>query len=366
MPENNIVTLLVNGEKFSWWQTVRISASVLNVSRSFSVSLTRDLTHDDGLPVKPGDEVEVLIGEDLVLSGYITKVSISYDSRATTITVNGSSYTIDLVECCLPLSVPHSFKQTTVGDGLAKLASSYGVEVADEVGVSDSLDLNVSPVEKIKSVIDKLIKSQTVLICDNERGQLLITEPGWRGASYDTLKTGVNILKGTREVDWSKVYSSYVVIGESPNPGSESTPADHQKSVSAEDWEVRTRVLVTAMDDAPTIATMTKRAMILKDFSKGSSEKLVYTVQGWRQSNGRLWEQNRLVQVQDGIAEVFGEYLITALTYELGSQGTTTQLELMHPHALLNTEFKSSKDAVKKSLGFKKKGKTENADWTTT
>lgn len=134
----------------------------------------------------------------------------------------------------------------------------------------------------------------------------------------------------------------------------------------ADDWEVRTRVLVTAMDDSPTIATMTKRAMILKDFSKGSSEKLVYTVQGWRQSNGELWQVNRLTQVKDGITDVFGEYLITAVTYELGPQGTTTRLELMHPHALLNTEFKSSKDAVKKSLGFKKKGKTENADWTTT
>lgn len=371
MRENNSVTLLVNGEKFSWWQSVRISASVLNVARSFSVSLTRDLTHKDGMPVKTGDEVEVMIGNDLVLSGYITKVSVSYDSKGITISVDGSSYTVDMIDCCLPLSVPHLLKQTTVGGGLTQLASSFGVEVVDKVGLSDRFNLNISPVEKLKAVIERLIKSHSVLIYDTENGQLEIATPGMKDPAFDSLISGANILKGTREVDWSNVYSSYVVIGESPNPGSESTPTDHQKSVSAEDWEVRTRVFVTAMDDSPTIATMTKRAMLLKDYSRGSSEKLLYTVQGWRQSNGDLWKVNQLVQVRDGIADVFGEYLIVSLTYELGSQGTTTRLELKPQFALLNTEFKSSNDAVKKasekaSLGFKKKGKTDNVDWTTT
>lgn len=365
MRENNAVTLRVNGELFSWWQNVRISASLTSVVRTFSVGLTRDLALAEALPVKAGDEVEVLIGEDLVLSGYVTKVSVAFDAKTVGIVVSGASYTVDLVESCLPIESPHLFKKEKVGNVLNSIASCFGIDVVEEVALDERVDVNISPVETVQSVIKRLIKSCSFLVCDSPSGGLVITRPVG-GRAEDILQTGLNVLSGTREVDWSKVYSSYVVIGESPNPGSESTPADHQKSVSADDWEVRTRVLVTAMDDSPTIATMTKRAMILKDFSKGSSEKLVYTVQGWRQSNGELWQVNRLTQVKDGITDVFGEYLITAVTYELGPQGTTTRLELMHPHALLNTEFKSSKDAVKKSLGFKKKGKTENADWTTT
>ena len=58
MRENNAVTLRVNGELFSWWQNVRISASLTSVVRTFSVGLTRDLALAEALPVMAGDEVE--------------------------------------------------------------------------------------------------------------------------------------------------------------------------------------------------------------------------------------------------------------------------------------------------------------------
>lgn len=172
MRENNAVTLRVNGELFSWWQNVRISASLTSVVRTFSVGLTRDLALAEALPVKAGDEVEVLIGEDLVLSGYVTKVSVSFDAKTVGIVVSGASYTVDLVESCLPIESPHLFKKEKVGNVLNSIASCFGIDVVEEVALDERVDVNISPVETVQSVIKRLIKSCSFLVCDSPSGGL--------------------------------------------------------------------------------------------------------------------------------------------------------------------------------------------------
>lgn len=368
MSENEQVTLRVNGNLLQWWQNVRITSRLTAIERTFSVSLTRDLSSAVSyLPVKPGDEVEVLIGDDLVLSGYVTKSTVNYSASSVSITVDGSSYTVDLSNCTLPISSRHSFKGITVRKAIAEMASNYAIEVVDKVGLVYDADYDVSPIQTIQSVISELAKKHSFLIHDDEKGRLVITAPGAENNCED-LVVGVNVLSGTKTSDASGVFSTYTVVGQGPNSKSDKSVGDHQKFVSVEDNSVRQRHIVKVVEGEQSLSLLTKRASLVRDVAKGSAVTLRYTVIGWRQADGALWKVNSVVTVVDPISESFDKFLISSVTFNKSSSGTTTDIELKGVNAFLSTEFKSPDEAVKQNEKSKyaKKGKTDGADWTKT
>lgn len=368
MAENDEVTLLVNGMRLQWWQSVRIASRLTAIARTFSVSLTKDLSSDEErLPVKPGDEVEVLIGNDIVLSGYITKTAINFSASSVSFTVEGSSKTVDLIDCTLPLSARHAFKGIAVRQAIAEMASHYAIEVKDIVGLTDAIDCQVAPIKKVQAVIDELAKKHSFLIHDDEYGRLVITMPG-AAEDADDLITGVNLLSGSKISDVSGVFSSYAVVGQGPNAKSEKGVKDHQKQAVVENASVRTRHTVKVVEGEQSLALLTKRAALVMDVAEGSSETLKFTVNGWRQQSGDLWCVNSIAKVSDPITETYGSFLVSSVTFKKDRSGTTTELELKGPNAFLSTEYKSPEEAAKQveKSKYAKKGKTEGADWTKT
>lgn len=372
MAEVDEVTLSVNGQEFAWWQNVQITTNLQNYCRTFTVGLTRDLSSEyvQSIPLKLGDEVEVSIGEDLVLSGYITNVQQSYSATGVSLTVSGASYTVDLCDCTLPLSAKHSFKKQTVAQIIESLATHYSVNVVDLLQSEEKIDLDVSPFDEIKRTLDGLIKEQSILLTDDAEGNIVITTAGRGGDCFDSLVTGVNILTGSRNASQREIFSEYVVLAQAKNSASEQPVTSNQLSASASNYDMRQRVRVVQQDGTPNRAQITKRAQLLRDYSSGKSESLTYTVQGWRQSNGSLWTPNSMVHVVDPILEVFGDYVISSVTYGKSESGTTTSIQCVPLSTYLNTELKDSSSAVKKSANeknysFVKKGNTEGAKWTT-
>lgn len=54
----------------------------------------------------------------------------------------------------------------------------------------------------------------------------------------------------------------------------------------------------------------------------GRSQAITYTVKGWRQGNGKLWEPNQLVRVTDPYQGIDAERLITDVNYRLTGQSS--------------------------------------------
>ena len=71
------------------WLDVSITCALQTLARTFTVSATRD-KEDLTLGVKPGDSVQVFIGEDRVLTGYITKREVSYNASGSSIRISGA------------------------------------------------------------------------------------------------------------------------------------------------------------------------------------------------------------------------------------------------------------------------------------
>ena len=87
MEDSTKVYVAVGGKKLSGWTSVRITEKLEAIARAFEVGYTQAPGKTD--PLKIGDAVEIMIGDDLVLTGWVTKISTSYTSKSLTRTVSG-------------------------------------------------------------------------------------------------------------------------------------------------------------------------------------------------------------------------------------------------------------------------------------
>lgn len=348
MPKNQ-VSLTISGVSYYGWLDVSVVARLQSIARSFKVVLTPKASegNDYSFRIDVGEEVDLKIGDDLVLRGYITKITENYSSSEHKITIEGHSKTIDLVECSVPDGNALSYKKLTVTQIVRDLAGYYGIGLVDEVPKTGTLDFDVSPEEKIKEALDRLIKKQHFLLTDNEKGQLVISDVGSGGDCQDRIVAGVNVLSRTRTQTASPLFCRYVVLGQGANPLSERPLTDNQLKCVAENSGVRFRVCTRVMSGNATQADLQLRATALKQVSKAEADQLAYTVQGWRQTKGELWKVNSMVLVDDDLLGIHKEYLISAVTYTMNGKGMLTEMELCNPEKYRNTTPPSTQEAIK-------------------
>lgn len=326
----NKVTLKVNGKKYENWLDVSITCTLQSLARVFAVKSTRS-KEDLTIGIEPQDEVQVLIDDEPVLTGYVTKREVSYSSSGVTITITGASKTVDLQDCCMPTGKPNSFRNQTHFQNLSAVCEPFGIKVVDEVKSVDRRNLEFSPTEKVGSAIINYLQKNGVLLTDNEFGNLVIAEAGSAGNAHDTLELGKNILEGKRTQDYSKRFSHYVTLGQVANPTSElPVSANHLREMVEDKSVRRTRYIVKQESGNASSEILKKKAGVLRDVGLGESDVLTYKVQGWKQSNGELWRVNLIVRFADRMLGKFenASWVITQISYSMSSSGTTAALTL--------------------------------------
>ncbi len=126
---NNTVFLRVNGRDWGGWTSVRISAGIDRIARDFNVSITRQWPGgEDVPPVKNGDAVEVLIGDDLVITGWVEALPLRYDAQTIMTGIVGRSKTADLIDCSASPAQHNGKNLFLIASALAR---PFGVDVVD-------------------------------------------------------------------------------------------------------------------------------------------------------------------------------------------------------------------------------------------
>lgn len=330
MQSDNTVSLKVNGKLYKGWLSVEITSKLQTLARRFSVSATRtlDSNGDKTNGIVPGDLVEVFIGEDKVLTGYVMRKAVSYTATGINITISGASKPIDLEQCCLPDGYPTSFKNQTHLDNLQSVCKPYGINVIDEVGNTNKCDFEIKPTETIKDAIVAYLQKHSLLIGDNENGDIVIREAGSDGASPEALEVGKNILSGERVQDHSALFSEFVVLGQATNALSELPTTSNQLKAVESYSGCRKRTSVTQGPGNSSQQGLHKKAVSLRDISVGKSNILTYSVRGWRQSNGDLWQINQKIIVTDDYLGFRGDLLVSGVRLSMMSSGMTASLTL--------------------------------------
>ena len=378
---NNRVTIRVGGKVYGGWKSVSIQIGMDQISRIFGLSVTDTFPgNTDFTRLRNGDQIQLFIGEDLVCTGYITKVEVNYDGKKVDVKLTGQSKTVDLVECC-PVAkygvgtgqdgntwkgvvvgkdgkkseVPPSAIQTTswknlkTSEIMASLAAPYGIAVHSVGEVGDKLaNHTVVPGETVSESINRLITKDNLVVMDDEAGDLVIVDVGSEGESADALELGKNILTGKAAFDSSKLFSRYVVLGQHAGTDTDfGRAAAEDKGIVDSALVTRPRLKVFKDQGQSGKTTCGKRADFERRYQEARYQEATYTVQGWRQSDGSLWKVNSMVFVIDKLLTIKNSLLVSKLTFSLSNHGMVTALTVL-PKDGYSREVKSSSAASSK------------------
>lgn len=331
------VFLRVNGREWGGWTSVRISAGIDRLARDFNVAITRRWpgSHEDTLPIKNGDKVEVLIGGDLVITGWVEALPLRYDANTKTMGIVGRSKTADLIDCS---AVPLQQSGATLYGVASALAKPFGIQVVDE-GAPQTALIDVQPEhgETVVDCLNRLLGQIQTLAYDDEQGRLVLGRVG-QVKTATALVLGENILSSDSERSVRERFSSYLVTGQRPGTdddfGETTIAAIRQRSYDS--GITRYRPYTIQQSGAVTMNSCQARCEFEAKQRAALTRETNYTVQGWRQGNGELWKPNRVVAVYDPFNGFNNEALVIAeVTYRQDDSGTLAELRVGPAEAYL-------------------------------
>jgi len=374
---SSLVRLVVEGQEYGGWKSVRIEAGIERQARSFDLEVTDKWPGQTDIPrrIRPFDTCQLYIGDDLVLTGYVDGTPIQYDATSVGVGVRGRSKTADLVDCCpieagksssaakpaggnwsnvigaddtkgTPVTPPaktaNQWSNAKLETIAAALAAPYGVRVVTEVDTGRVIsDHQIQPGETVFESIDRMMRQRHVLSTDNARGDLVFIDVGSTGRAVTALELGKNVLSGSADLDYSGVFSEYVVKGQRTGNDEEFGQAVAEQEASASDAmddggeaitrdsrARRRRVLVIRQSGQADEGTCADRAKYEKAYRSAKALESSYVVNGWRQENGQLWLPNLLVQVRDPVIGFDMEMVIAECAWIMDAEGLRTELKV--------------------------------------
>jgi prophage tail gpP-like protein len=329
------VELLVDGKLYAGWKQASVTRAMDAASGAFNLAVSdRWAPNSQPWAIEPGNECEVRVGGEVVISGYVDLVRPSFDAESHSIQVQGRDKSGDLVDCSA-VHDPDEWTSISLLQLANKLGAPFGISATAETDIGKPLDLvKLQHGETVLEAINRHAKMRKVLVMPDAKGGILLTRTGARRASVELIQ-GRNILRADGTLDWSERYSQYIVKGQANF--SEETDGETESHVSASVKDAgvsRYRPLLITNEGECNNATAGDRATWEANTRLGKSARASVTVQGWRQADGgELWQPNMLVRISASWLSLVGEMLIRQVTFDKDSRGTTTRLDLVSPQA---------------------------------
>lgn len=327
--------LRVDGRTFTGWLNLEIARSLEQAAASFAFGATSRYPGEiNPVRIRPSAACEVLIGAEVIATGYVDAVAPKIDASSYEISITGRSKTADLIDCSA-VHKPGRWHNRKAEKIAAELARPFGVEVRAAVDTGPALPrFALEHGETVFEAIEKLARARALLVTDDGAGRLVLTRAGQVRAQV-ALELGANILGGESKADASGVFGLYIVKGQRAGGDDDFGEAVAQVYGEATDPRVsRYRVLTINADGHTSRATAKARAQWEAATRLGKSLEGSVTVQGWRQvPGGRLWAPNELVQVKAEALGLSGEFLIAGVVLTLDEGGHRAKLDLALPEA---------------------------------
>lgn len=330
------VILSLGGQRHSGWKSVRIIESLDRVAHSFELSLSdkwSDGASADRRTIVAGMPCNVSIDNQVLISGYVDEVAPRYNATAHSIDVVGRSKAGDLVDCS---TEGQSFNGQTLLQIARALAQPFGIEVSVAAGVDIGPAITTArlePGQPIFEFLEEWARIRALRFVSDANGNLVITRAGV-GRTVDSVALGVNVRDAGGNLSVRDRYSLYTAVAQSAEFDDENFNAQVTGAAN-DDWGglARHRPYTFMVENAADAGAAKQRADWQRRTAYGRSQGIVYTLTGWRQSNGELWQFNTLASVVDAWAGVNGDRLIVEVSRVLDDQGRRTELRVMPKEA---------------------------------
>ena len=282
MREQDTMRLRVNAKEYGGWKEMRVNASIETISGDF------DLGYFDSWdgqrapwPINDGDACEVLIGDDVVLTGWVDESNDSLEATSSSLQVTGRDKTGDLVDC----SAIHKPDQWS-GQKLPAIASilcrPFGIKVKAEVDCGPAFPtVKVQPGEKAFEIIERLCRMRAILPMSDGKGNLILTQAGKGGNAHSALVEGENILAVKRKRSQKDRYSEYIVKGQQSGISAAALGGGPAVEIVSAKGEITTRAAAPASGRAKDPGITRYRPLVL--ISEGEAS-------GHSPATRALWE----------------------------------------------------------------------------
>ncbi len=330
------LTLVVGGRQLSGWTSVRLTRSVERVPSTFELSLTERYPGEaDALLVQPGDGCTVLLGADLVLTGYVDRFVPSIDGRSHSIMVMGRSRVCDLVDC----SAVWPGGQISGASALAvaqRLAQPYGITVTSTAPPGRTIpQFNLMLGETCYEVIERICRYSQLLAYDLPDGNLVLAQTGTMSAASG-FQQGINVQRASAAYSMDEKYSKYVVVLQALDVLGDAGDGGNQAAVYIDPTVSRFRELILVSDQADggqLIAGARARWEAARRY--GRSMRVTLETDSWRDADGVLYAPNTLVPLDLPVLKTTpGElWVVSEVSYRRDEGGTAAELVLMPPEA---------------------------------
>lgn len=383
---NNAVTFRVGTKEVSSidvpFKSVRISHSIEQLAGTFSIDVSGGWTRPLGFGVEKGMPCEVLIGRDVMITGYLDNIEVQATTTQHTISFDGRDRAGDLVDCSAP---PREWVGMNFEHVAIELCKPFGIDLYRQVQtgpagyITPEKKHEPCPIERcnnggdklprkatnsgetVHRTLEKLARQQGVLLISDRKGGLLVTRAGLAGRSTDALSMNGNIKEIRLQESFVNLFSQITVKGQAN--GATSTAAGtpvftavqsvkpsstikrgavvKSSSTALPDSQVtrssaadRYRPLIIIADSQADAKRCSEMAQWEASTREAKSKRITVVVQGWRQSDGSLWSINKMVRLVCPWVREDEDMLICSCEYSIDhSGGTITRMHLTSPDA---------------------------------
>ena len=342
--------LEVNGVQYDNFIAASCEIRLDSLCRQFSFSATAD--GDQSLPFKGGEKCKVRVDGELVITGTIEIVDVSYDSEAHNIQVSGRSLTGDLLDSTLDSIPSISGENLTLKKLMQIIIDHLGlsIKVIDNVSpaaFTAAEDLpNPEPGENAFQFVEKYARKRQVLLTDDKNGNIVIaSNSAINGAGriqHILNSVDNNVLSAAFTYDITGRYNRYkVVSGLNPSALNFAGDTDLDSIASqgggATDSAIKAgRQLIIEAEAPFSDSQCVERAKWESNIRK--SRGLVYScvLGGFRVAgdSGELWQTNRLYQITDDFLGKVEPMLANSVRFNFDlDEGSTTEIGFVGPQA---------------------------------
>jgi prophage tail gpP-like protein len=351
MNTSNIVEIEVAGKKFKGWTQVQVQRGIEQTTSQFSLSAA---LHPGDIVIRPQQICKIYINGTLVITGKVESATHEYTNDSGNVfTISGRSKTADLVDCSV--TPPLQYNNTTLAKIVDALTTPYGIKT--KIEGSDNKLHNIkleADSEKVFTAIAKLAEKESMQVTDTPEGELRLVKTGQvKSRNTITNLNGKSSIIKSGKVSWndSDRYKTITVKGQTQATDNNFGKSANSVKATATDNAITGRNLIIRADDQIT----TEQAQLIADteikIRRGKSIKLEYALYGWQDQE--VWLDNTLVEVDDDVNGIMGEFLISDVTFSQSlSEGTLTSLTLYPAEAF----------TPKAETTFNKKGKSSVLD----
>jgi prophage tail gpP-like protein len=316
------VTLVIGGKEFEP-ESIRIYRSIDSATDAWSAILP--WTDDPLLRPFRYSPAAVYIGSTLCMAGAVYFIGSSYTEDRRELQIEGSSFTADIVDSCIP-GPQYQWGTATLEQHAKELLHPLGVDVEFEFPPGEAfITIDAEPNSKIFEHLAKLAFERELLVTSTPKGGLLFTKAK-SGKIVGALTEGQsNVISWEGEFDGRKRYSLYRAYGYSPLAG--------DKAVIARDENVpRSRAIAFQVDDQLSY-DISYSAEWKRSKQIAESLRIDLPIEGLYAPNGDLWQFNTLVSVTSPtlfIPDGF-TFLIRSVEFEIAGRSKITIISLVPP-----------------------------------